>query len=439
MPEDKQNNKDNINNDAADTGLDDVNEPQGGAAPASDTSSAVSSSDLTSDTTAASSVASSATPEAQSPEPAVVSVGNTPVATPVTPTVSNGEKKNNKMLIWGLMAVVVVAIVAVVLVLVFSGSKQLSAETVKKYCNDNGFTVTTKHQDDYDVDTVTCSTTDYDAAVSQIEYTVAKKPITELEGYNSDAEDILSYFGGETLVDNGSYKKIYVSFIGQAIYVVIRDNTVIMISGTNEGVKKALIDLGYPDDKWGESGDGYSSWEDTGLEYIDEQDAEDALQRSQKDTQRRSDMSRVVTALISYQTNNGGNLPEGPSYWRGVETIDCDSSDTTCIFVRDYLNSGGAANTFLDPAGEPYSIDITENLVSNGSISSDHGNMFSYLEESSDGYTIGGTLPFDEYVVFVVPGGQCGNNGNVVRAKSERSVAVTYMLEMGEAYCIDSI
>lgn len=34
-----------------------------------------------------------------------------------------------------------------------------------------------------------------------------------------------------------------------------------------------------------------------------------ALQRSQRDTQRRSDISTVVSQLNSYATNNNGNLP----------------------------------------------------------------------------------------------------------------------------------
>ena len=38
-----------------------------------------------------------------------------------------------------------------------------------------------------------------------------------------------------------------------------------------------------------------------------------ALQRSQRDTQRRNDMARVATALTQYQANNGGELP----YTRG--------------------------------------------------------------------------------------------------------------------------
>ena len=34
-----------------------------------------------------------------------------------------------------------------------------------------------------------------------------------------------------------------------------------------------------------------------------------ALQRSQRDTQRRNDVSKAISQLASYQTNNGGKLP----------------------------------------------------------------------------------------------------------------------------------
>ncbi|NCU43942.1 type II secretion system protein, partial [Candidatus Saccharibacteria bacterium] len=34
-----------------------------------------------------------------------------------------------------------------------------------------------------------------------------------------------------------------------------------------------------------------------------------ALQRNQRDTQRKNDMSRVVSALTSYRANNRGKLP----------------------------------------------------------------------------------------------------------------------------------
>ena len=37
-----------------------------------------------------------------------------------------------------------------------------------------------------------------------------------------------------------------------------------------------------------------------------------ALQRSQRDTQRKNDMSRIASALNQYKANNRGNLPDYP-------------------------------------------------------------------------------------------------------------------------------
>lgn len=60
-----------------------------------------------------------------------------------------------------------------------------------------------------------------------------------------------------------------------------------------------------------------------------------ALQRSQRDTQRRQDLSRAITAVQNYQTNNKGNIPS------------FDSS-----FISGYLTVNG--DTFQDPSGTPY-------------------------------------------------------------------------------------
>lgn len=62
-----------------------------------------------------------------------------------------------------------------------------------------------------------------------------------------------------------------------------------------------------------------------------------ALQRSQRDTQRRNDLSRMQTAVQNYQTNSRGSLPTN---W------------TT--FKAQYLIVGG--DTFTDPNGNDYTI-----------------------------------------------------------------------------------
>lgn len=66
-----------------------------------------------------------------------------------------------------------------------------------------------------------------------------------------------------------------------------------------------------------------------------------ALQRSQRDTQRRNDMSRFLSQLSSYQSNNSGKVPADMSKY--------------ATFVNDYLKVGG--DTFDDPStGSTYVI-----------------------------------------------------------------------------------
>lgn len=67
-----------------------------------------------------------------------------------------------------------------------------------------------------------------------------------------------------------------------------------------------------------------------------------SLQRGQRDTQRRDDVSRVVSQLQSYSTNNRGALPTGDQF---------DSA----TFLNGYLKASDGE--FNDPkTGDPYDI-----------------------------------------------------------------------------------
>lgn len=66
-----------------------------------------------------------------------------------------------------------------------------------------------------------------------------------------------------------------------------------------------------------------------------------ALQRSQRDTQRRDDMARLLSQLNQYQANNNGAVP-GDSTKFGT-------------FITDYLIVGGN-DKFADPSGENYKV-----------------------------------------------------------------------------------
>ncbi|HET8884645.1 MAG TPA: type II secretion system protein [Candidatus Saccharimonadales bacterium] len=60
-----------------------------------------------------------------------------------------------------------------------------------------------------------------------------------------------------------------------------------------------------------------------------------ALQRSQRDTQRKNDLARAQTALQNYQSNNRNRLPTNYD-----------------DFAANYLEVGG--DTFTDPDGTDY-------------------------------------------------------------------------------------
>lgn len=63
-----------------------------------------------------------------------------------------------------------------------------------------------------------------------------------------------------------------------------------------------------------------------------------ALQRSQRDTQRKDDLSRVQTAITNYQGNNRNKLPA--------------TDDWNDTFTTNYLKAG--SDSFTDPSGKDY-------------------------------------------------------------------------------------
>lgn len=90
-----------------------------------------------------------------------------------------------------------------------------------------------------------------------------------------------------------------------------------------------------------------------------------SLQRSQRDTQRQNDMSKVVTALQNYMTNNRGSLPTGTEGYVAGHTQQGDFSKSKSgitkewtYFYDNYLmvNAGGVQDVFADPDGEAYSL-----------------------------------------------------------------------------------
>lgn len=184
-----------------------------------------------------------------------------------------------------------------------------------------------------------------------------------------------------------------------------------------------------------------------------------ALQRSQRDTQRRNDMSRVDTSLVQYQTNHSNlspNLP-GAGYWKGSTNFTSGAGSTAvacntsaCEFIRDYMNTGssendGKPNNFEDPSGTPYSMIITPNW----SVATNRGNLpegasaalssnlttVSNCDASHTCYTIDAGS-YDSHVIYVIPGGRCYGDA-ATDSSSANHFAIMYRLEGAGTYCID--
>lgn len=124
-----------------------------------------------------------------------------------------------------------------------------------------------------------------------------------------------------------------------------------------------------------------------------------ALQRSQRDAQRKNDLSRLTTALASYQSNNRGALPDASA---------APSDATSWVsFVSRYITTAG--DTFVDPSGTAYILSTTTPLPT----------------------TFDSTNP----IIFVTTPGTCDGEGVTTVGQSARNVAFQMKLEGSGTAC----
>lgn len=117
-----------------------------------------------------------------------------------------------------------------------------------------------------------------------------------------------------------------------------------------------------------------------------------ALQRSQRDTQRRNDVGRVVAAVQSYRTNAKGALP---TTWDGATS-----------FKSQYLLANN--EKFEDPQTGTYALTVS---------------------------TVDAAVPADG-VILVHTNRVCADNGDATATNAgARNVAFRVSLESGGVYC----
>ena len=130
-----------------------------------------------------------------------------------------------------------------------------------------------------------------------------------------------------------------------------------------------------------------------------------ALQRNQRDTQRKNDMSRLKTAIDSYKSNNRGNLPWGTDRY-GVWS----QSDN---FGINYLKAD--QGEFGDPSSGRYAFGVNYYSIAGGSIYNTFESQQSHISIS---------------IGFVC-------DGDTITSAGSNNYAIRYRLEGGGVYCID--
>jgi prepilin-type N-terminal cleavage/methylation domain-containing protein len=121
-----------------------------------------------------------------------------------------------------------------------------------------------------------------------------------------------------------------------------------------------------------------------------------ALQRSQRDTQRKNDVARVQTAIQNYQSNNRNALPTDAEF--------------NSILIPKYLTVDGA-DSFSDPNGNPYQFRT-------GTVPSSFDTTNSYM--------------------YFTRGAKCNGDGAPTTGQGATKVAIQYKLEGGGTACINN-
>lgn len=342
----------------------------------------------------------------------------------------NKPKISKKLMTIVAVAVIsAVVIVVIVIILLSSGGERAALKNVRKYCEEKQLqisegTIDTEPKAQY----ISCQSTNYYGGDSDddnmvINFSVYDKSAMEYEELVS-IRDLMSELG-ETLKQSSDYAKIYLASDNNVEYFIFDGRTYIHLTArSDDTAKDALIAMGYSDSNWPIVYEGIDIKEGSSL----------SKQASRNDAKRRNDMARLDTALVQYRTNNS-NLPEGPSYWIGIDDFANCENNIACQLIRDYVNTDGEINSFLDPDGFLYSIYITENIALNDNITMEFGNDYSRLVKGSNGYMIGGTFPFNEFIAYILPGGTCSEGGGVVKSQVNH-FAIMYVLDNNSTYCI---
>lgn len=158
-----------------------------------------------------------------------------------------------------------------------------------------------------------------------------------------------------------------------------------------------------------------------------------ALGRSQRDTQRKEDLSRMATAVTNYQSNNSGANPTGTGQVQGkAEFTPSDIATfgrgTWGDFYAKYLLvQDGTKDKFADPDGTPYSLNVMScgaSLKNGESCQNGQKDKITWTQQA------------EKHEINVITNASCDGE-TAVYSSGARKIALLYKAEQGGVLCRD--
>ena len=167
-----------------------------------------------------------------------------------------------------------------------------------------------------------------------------------------------------------------------------------------------------------------------------------ALQRSQQDTQRQNDVSRLSTQITNFKTNNTNAIPGASAKNDNAKVTIAGASinsnakvntrGTWAYFYKNYMLAGG--DTFQDPDGSPYNLSVVWCGASATAADPDKGTATgSDCVAASQRYN--STFSAQDHTILVVIGAGCDGEAAVSSA-GLHDMALLYKKDGGGTICI---
>lgn len=166
-----------------------------------------------------------------------------------------------------------------------------------------------------------------------------------------------------------------------------------------------------------------------------------ALKRSQDDTRRQNDISRLSTQLNNFKTNNSNGIPgkgeKNDNLTGTVTQADADGNigknrGTWAYFYKNYLI--GNNDIFEDPDGDAYSLRIVY-CGESGTAAKPMTGVSDGADCQKNAQRYDTSFADQSHEILVVLGARCEGEA-AVAASGSRNIAFVYKKEGGGVICI---